>query len=80
MAVFYIDISSFQAGINLAGWHAVCSKITQGTGYTNPYWQRFKGQAANAGRVLLRLPLPDGRATALARLITTSARPGSCPA
>lgn len=49
MAVFYIDISSFQAGINLNGWHAVASKVTQGTGYTNPYWQRFKGQAANAG-------------------------------
>lgn len=49
MTVFYIDISSFQAGINLAGWHAVASKITQGTGYTNAYWQRFKGQAANAG-------------------------------
>lgn len=49
MTVFYIDISSFQVGINLAGWHAVCSKITQGTGYTNPYWMRFKGQAAAAG-------------------------------
>ena len=49
MTVFYIDISSFQAGINLAGWHAVASKITQGTGYVNPYWTRFKGQAANAG-------------------------------
>lgn len=48
MTVFYIDISSFQAGINLNGWHAVCSKITQGTGYTNPYWTRFRGQAAAA--------------------------------
>jgi GH25 family lysozyme M1 (1,4-beta-N-acetylmuramidase) len=49
VTVYYIDISSYQAGINLAGWHAVCSKITQGTGYTNPYWTRFKGSAANVG-------------------------------
>jgi GH25 family lysozyme M1 (1,4-beta-N-acetylmuramidase) len=49
VTVFYIDISSYQAGINLAGWHAVCSKISQGTGYTNPYWTRFKGSAANVG-------------------------------
>jgi Glycosyl hydrolases family 25/Putative peptidoglycan binding domain len=49
VTVYYIDISSYQAGINMAGWHAICSKATEGTGYTNPYWQRFKGQAASAG-------------------------------
>jgi len=32
ITVYYIDISSFQAGINLSGWHAVAAKATQGTG------------------------------------------------
>src|SRR6516225_5766244 len=49
ITVYYIDISSFQAGINLSGWHAVAAKATQGTGYTNPSWSRFRTQAATAG-------------------------------
>jgi Putative peptidoglycan binding domain/Glycosyl hydrolases family 25/PASTA domain len=49
MTVYYPDISSFQAGINLAGWHAVAVKATQGTGYTDPYWGTFRTRAASAG-------------------------------
>ena len=49
MAVFYIDISSYQAGINLRGWHAVAIKATQGTYYTDSYWNGFRTQAASVG-------------------------------
>lgn len=49
MTVYYIDISSFQAGINLSGWHAVAVKATQGTGYTDPFWGSFRTHAAGVG-------------------------------
>jgi GH25 family lysozyme M1 (1,4-beta-N-acetylmuramidase) len=49
MAVFYIDVSSFQAGINLSGWHAVAVKATQGTGYTDSWWGNFRTHAASVG-------------------------------
>lgn len=49
MTVYYIDISSFQQGINLSGWHAVAVKATQGTGYTDPLWSTFRTNAATAG-------------------------------
>jgi Glycosyl hydrolases family 25/Putative peptidoglycan binding domain len=49
VTVYYIDISSFQNGINLTGWHAVACKITQGTGYTDPFWTTFRTHAATAG-------------------------------
>jgi GH25 family lysozyme M1 (1,4-beta-N-acetylmuramidase) len=49
MTVFYVDISSFQSGINLAGWHAVAVKASQGTGYTDPGWGTFRTHAATVG-------------------------------
>lgn len=49
MTVYYIDISSFQAGINLSGWHAVAVKATQGHGYTDSFWGSFRTHAAGAG-------------------------------
>lgn len=47
--VYYPDGASFQAGINLAGWHAYCAKATQGTSYTNPAYQAMKAEAARRG-------------------------------
>jgi peptidoglycan hydrolase-like protein with peptidoglycan-binding domain len=49
MTVFYVDISSFQSGINLSGWHAVAVKASQGTGYTDPGWGTFRTHAATVG-------------------------------
>lgn len=46
MAIFYPDISGFQAGISLHNALAVCCKVTEGTDYVNPDYERAK---ANAG-------------------------------
>lgn len=49
MTLYYPDIASFQAGIDLSGALVVCSKITEGTGYVNPYFTAFKNEAAASG-------------------------------
>ncbi len=46
MTLFYPDIASYQAGIDLSGAPAVSAKATEGTGYTNPYFGSFKAEAA----------------------------------
>lgn len=51
MTIFYPDISSFQAGIDLKGALAVCIKSTQGTGYTNPDYTRALANARSHGTV-----------------------------
>lgn len=47
MTIYYPDIASYQAGIDLKGALAVCAKATEGTTYTNPFYGEFK---ANAGK------------------------------
>lgn len=47
--VYYPDGASFQAGINLSGWHAFIAKATQGTGYTNPAYHAMQTEAARRG-------------------------------
>lgn len=49
MTLFYPDIASYQAGINLNGTVAVCGKSTEGTTYFNPYYNAFKSEAASHG-------------------------------
>src|SRR6266516_1902420 len=46
MTLYFPDISAFQAGIDLRGALAVCSKVTEGTGWASGDYQR---QKANAG-------------------------------
>ena len=42
-------LSNYQRGINLRGWHAVCAKASEGTGYTDPSFGTFRTHAAGAG-------------------------------
>lgn len=49
MTVYYIDISSFQKGINLSGWHAVCAKASEGTGWSDPTFSDNRTHAATVG-------------------------------
>ena len=49
MTIFYPDIASYDAGINLAGALVVFGKSTQGIGYVNPFFVAFKAEAANHG-------------------------------
>lgn len=54
MALNGIDISAWQAGINLAAVPAdfVIIKVTEGTGYENPDWKRQYQQAKASGKRL----------------------------
>lgn len=45
----YPDIASYQAGIDLSSVQAVCAKVTEGTGYTNPDYVAFMAEAAAHG-------------------------------
>src|SRR5690349_5661756 len=49
MTIFYPDISSHQTGIDLKGALAVSIKATEGTGYTNPDYDRAKDNARGHG-------------------------------
>jgi peptidoglycan hydrolase-like protein with peptidoglycan-binding domain len=54
MGIIYPDISSYQAGISLAGQPAVCIKATEGGGpnaprYTNPDYPRAAAEARSRG-------------------------------
>src|ERR1039458_7167229 len=49
MTIGYPDVSSAQAGMSLARATVVCAKITQGTGYANPFYGQAKEQAAAEG-------------------------------
>lgn len=49
MTSFYIDISNYQAGINLSGWHAVCGKASEGSGWADPSFATFRMHAAGVG-------------------------------
>jgi len=49
VTIYYPDISSYQAGINLKGALAVAVKATEGTGYLNPDYARAKSNAAVNG-------------------------------
>jgi hypothetical protein len=49
MTIYYPDIASFQAGIDLRGAVAVSVKATEGTSYVNPDYSRAKANAANHG-------------------------------
>lgn len=46
MTIYFPDIASYQAGIDLSQALAVIAKATQGTSYFNPYYQPFKDEAA----------------------------------
>ena len=54
MALNGIDISSYQAGINLAivPCDFVIIKVTQGTRYVSAEWKRQAKQAINAGKLV----------------------------
>ncbi|MDG3013539.1 glycoside hydrolase family 25 protein [Speluncibacter jeojiensis] len=57
MTIFGIDISSYQAGLDLAqvkaeGFDFVFVKVTEGSGYVNPTWPGFR-DAANANGLIL---------------------------
>ncbi|MDG3012367.1 metallopeptidase [Rhodococcus sp. D2-41] len=57
MTIFGIDISSYQAGLDLAqvkaeGFDFVFVKVTEGSGYVNPTWPGFR-DAANANGLVL---------------------------
>ena len=49
MTIYYPDISSYQAGIDLKGALAVAVKGTEGTSYLNPDYARAKSDAAANG-------------------------------
>lgn len=49
MTIHYPDISSWNGAIDLAGTVAVCAKVTEGTGYINPYYAYAKDEAARHG-------------------------------
>jgi hypothetical protein len=49
MTIFFGDIASYQAGLNLSGWPFVWVKATEGTSYFNPTYAGFKSQAASKG-------------------------------
>ena len=49
MTIFYPDIASYDAGIDLSGALVAFGKATQGTWYVNPYFAAFKAEAANHG-------------------------------
>jgi hypothetical protein len=49
VAVFYPDISGYQNGISLRGALAVACKVTEGTHYFNPDYNRARGNAARNG-------------------------------
>jgi hypothetical protein len=52
MAVFFPDVSSWQAGLTLQpGTAAVIAKATEGTGFTDPSYAGFKAQAARIGAI-----------------------------
>lgn len=69
-----IDISNYQAGINLAqvkaeGFDFVLAKVTEGATYRNPSWPAFRDQARAAGLLLagyhyVRTGNPAGEAAA----------------
>jgi Glycosyl hydrolases family 25 len=45
MAVFYPDVSHYQAGLSLKGARAVSAKATEGTSYLDPSYGDFRSQA-----------------------------------
>jgi GH25 family lysozyme M1 (1,4-beta-N-acetylmuramidase) len=49
VTLYYPDVSSFQGGIRLSGAHAVCAKVTQGTGYVSQQYAPQRAQAAALG-------------------------------
>lgn len=49
MSLYYADIASYQAGLNLSGVPFVVVKATEGTSYFNPTYAGFKSQAASKG-------------------------------
>jgi Glycosyl hydrolases family 25 len=49
MTVYIQDIASYQRGIDLAGSVGVAIKITEGTGYLNPYYAEQAAEAAHHG-------------------------------
>lgn len=49
MEIFYPDIASFQKGISLKGALAVSCKVTEGTNYVNPDYNRARANAAANG-------------------------------
>lgn len=49
MTTRYPDISHFQEGLDLSGTDVICAKATQGTGYTNPLYERQVRAAAQLG-------------------------------
>jgi hypothetical protein len=67
ISVFYPDISGFQAGISLRGALAVACKVTEGTGYFNPDYNRARSAAARCGAFFFAYHfLSAGRAAAQA--------------
>ncbi|MDG3013679.1 glycoside hydrolase family 25 protein [Speluncibacter jeojiensis] len=57
MTLYGIDISSYQAGLNLAevkaeGFDFVFVKVSEGSGYVNPTWPGFRDAARAAGLIL----------------------------
>jgi GH25 family lysozyme M1 (1,4-beta-N-acetylmuramidase) len=68
MTIFYPDISGWQAGIDLKGALAVGIKATEGTGYTNPDYNRAKGNAHDHGAFPFAYHfMTEGNAAAQAR-------------
>ena len=49
MTIYFPDVSNWQQGMSLAGSAAVIAKATEGTGYTDPFYAGYHGQAANMG-------------------------------
>jgi Glycosyl hydrolases family 25 len=49
MTIFFPDIASYQAGLDLAGALVVLAKATEGLGYTNPEYGPFHTEAARHG-------------------------------
>lgn len=47
--IYYPDVASYQAGINLSGWLAVMIKATEGTGYLNPAYHAQVAEATHRG-------------------------------
>jgi len=53
VTLFYPDIASFQGAISETGAVAVSAKVTEGTGYVNPFYAQARDQATRLGIVFI---------------------------
>lgn len=78
MTIWYPDVSNHNGAMTLAGGTvAVCAKVTEGTGYADPFYGHYKSEAARVGAVLFGYHfLRQGNGAAQARWCFQHTGPG----